>query len=197
MQRWQAALDDTDEWLTELLTGSARWRMLRLLLKLSEFGDEKGCIWMPTRQEMGAMLDMTFETASRLISALRRENLAQDVHAIEGGFGEQQLLANLNNYLQQYTGNIRGAQNDYNAALNTAYQSAEIEYFVGNAEPAVVVCSGKNFGWVSKIAFKAGTRHCGCRRRGRNRHGAIIRRAHACAPWVDRPYQPSALRSIG
>jgi malonyl-CoA/methylmalonyl-CoA synthetase len=43
--------------------------------------------------------------------------------------------------------------------LNTAYQSAEIEYFVGNAEPAVVVCSGKNFGWVSKIAFKAGTRH--------------------------------------
>ena len=43
--------------------------------------------------------------------------------------------------------------------LNTAYQSAEIEYFVGNAEPSVVVCSGANFGWVSKIAFKAGTAH--------------------------------------
>jgi malonyl-CoA/methylmalonyl-CoA synthetase len=43
--------------------------------------------------------------------------------------------------------------------LNTAYQSAEIEYFVGNAEPAVVVCSGKNFAWVSKIAFQAGTQH--------------------------------------
>jgi malonyl-CoA/methylmalonyl-CoA synthetase len=43
--------------------------------------------------------------------------------------------------------------------LNTAYQSAEIEYFVGNAEPAVVVCSSKNFGWVSKIAFKAGTQN--------------------------------------
>ncbi len=43
--------------------------------------------------------------------------------------------------------------------LNTAYQAAEIEYFVGNAEPSVVVCSGKNFGWVSKIAFKAGTKH--------------------------------------
>jgi malonyl-CoA/methylmalonyl-CoA synthetase len=41
--------------------------------------------------------------------------------------------------------------------LNTAYQSAEIEYFIGNAEPSVVVCSAKNFGWVSKIAFKAGT----------------------------------------
>jgi malonyl-CoA/methylmalonyl-CoA synthetase len=43
--------------------------------------------------------------------------------------------------------------------LNTAYQSAEIEYFIGNAEPAVVVCTGKNFGWVSRIAFKAGTKH--------------------------------------
>ncbi|MGH8847984.1 MAG: AMP-binding protein, partial [Polaromonas sp.] len=43
--------------------------------------------------------------------------------------------------------------------LNTAYQSAEIEYFIGNAEPAVVVCSSKNFGWVSKIAFQAGTQN--------------------------------------
>jgi malonyl-CoA/methylmalonyl-CoA synthetase len=41
--------------------------------------------------------------------------------------------------------------------LNTAYQSAEIEYFIGNAEPSVVVCSPANFGWVSKLAFKAGT----------------------------------------
>ena len=43
--------------------------------------------------------------------------------------------------------------------LNTAYQASEIEYFIGNAEPAVVVCAGKNFGWVSKIAFLAGTKH--------------------------------------
>ena len=43
--------------------------------------------------------------------------------------------------------------------LNTAYQAGEIEYFVGNAEPAVVVCSGRNFHWVSKIAFRAGTQH--------------------------------------
>ncbi len=43
--------------------------------------------------------------------------------------------------------------------LNNGYQSAEIEYFIGNAEPAVVVCAKRNFGWVSKIAFLAGTRH--------------------------------------
>lgn len=41
--------------------------------------------------------------------------------------------------------------------LNTAYQSAEMAYFIGNAEPAVVVCSSQNFGWVSKLAFRAGT----------------------------------------
>jgi malonyl-CoA/methylmalonyl-CoA synthetase len=43
--------------------------------------------------------------------------------------------------------------------LNTAYQSSEIGYFIGNAEPSVVVCSGKNFGWVSKLAFQAGTQN--------------------------------------
>jgi malonyl-CoA/methylmalonyl-CoA synthetase len=43
--------------------------------------------------------------------------------------------------------------------LNTAYQAAEIEYFIGNAEPAVVVCAPQHFGWVSKIAFTAGTRN--------------------------------------
>ncbi len=43
--------------------------------------------------------------------------------------------------------------------LNTAYQAGEVEYFIGNAEPAVVVCSGRNFGWFSKLAFKAGTAH--------------------------------------
>ncbi len=41
--------------------------------------------------------------------------------------------------------------------LNTAYQSAEMEYFIQDAQPAVVVCSGKNFGWISKMAFLAGT----------------------------------------
>jgi malonyl-CoA/methylmalonyl-CoA synthetase len=59
--------------------------------------------------------------------------------------------------------------------LNTAYQSAEIEYFVGNAEPAVVVCSPKNFGWVSKIAFTAGTKFVFTL--GDDRTGSLLERA--------------------
>ena len=43
--------------------------------------------------------------------------------------------------------------------LNPAYQSSELDYFIGNAEPAVVVCAGDDFGWVSKLAFKGGARH--------------------------------------
>ena len=62
--------------------------------------------------------------------------------------------------------------------LNTAYQSAEIEYFVGNAEPSVVVCSGPNFGWVSKIAFKAGTAHVFTL--NDDRTGTLLERAAHC-----------------
>ncbi|MFC5523808.1 malonate--CoA ligase [Polaromonas jejuensis] len=63
--------------------------------------------------------------------------------------------------------------------LNTAYQSAEIEYFIGNAEPAVVVCSPKNFGWVSKIAFKAGTQNVFTL--GDDRSGSLLDRAGHCS----------------
>ncbi|HVE54967.1 MAG TPA: malonyl-CoA synthase [Ramlibacter sp.] len=59
--------------------------------------------------------------------------------------------------------------------LNTAYQKAEIEYFVGNAEPAVVVCTPANFGWVSKIAFQAGTQHVFTL--GDDRTGSLLQRA--------------------
>ncbi|WP_165645855.1 malonate--CoA ligase [Bordetella bronchiseptica] len=43
--------------------------------------------------------------------------------------------------------------------LNTAYREAEIEYFLGNAEPAVVVCTSANAGWVRRAAAKAGSAH--------------------------------------
>ena len=42
--------------------------------------------------------------------------------------------------------------------LNPAYQASELEHFITDAAPAVVVCAGKNFGWVSKLAFQRGVR---------------------------------------
>ena len=79
--------------------------------------------------------------------------------------------------------------------LNTAYQSGEIEYFIGNAEPAVVVCSPANFGWVSKIAFKAGTRHVFTL--GDDRTGSLLNRAaHQSDQHTPVPTQADDLAAI-
>jgi len=73
--------------------------------------------------------------------------------------------------------------------LNTAYQSAEIEYFITNAGPAVVVCSPANFGWVSKIAFQCGTQSVFTL--GDDRSGTLLERAVHCAD-THTPAQKSA-----
>ncbi|MES2960260.1 MAG: malonyl-CoA synthase [Pseudomonadota bacterium] len=59
--------------------------------------------------------------------------------------------------------------------LNTAYQQGEIEYFVGNAEPSVLVCSPRNFPWVSPLAFKAGVKNVFTL--GDDRTGSLLERA--------------------
>ncbi len=43
--------------------------------------------------------------------------------------------------------------------LNTAYQATELAYFIGNAEPAVVVCAKRNFPWISKLCFAANVKN--------------------------------------
>ena len=59
--------------------------------------------------------------------------------------------------------------------LNTAYQADEIAYFIGNAEPAVVVCAPQRFAAVSRIAFSAGTAHVFTL--GDARDGSLLQRA--------------------
>lgn len=70
--------------------------------------------------------------------------------------------------------------------LNTAYQAAELEYFIGNAEPAVFVCAPKHFGWLSTLAFQRGVKHVFTL--GEDRSGSLLERArhqpmvHTVAP---------------
>src|SRR6185436_2706564 len=59
--------------------------------------------------------------------------------------------------------------------LNNAYQQHEIEYFIGDAEPAVVVCAPKNFTWISRLAFKGGTKNVFTL--GDDRTGSLLERA--------------------
>jgi malonyl-CoA/methylmalonyl-CoA synthetase len=61
--------------------------------------------------------------------------------------------------------------------LNTAYQGAEIEYFITDAQPSVLVCSSRNFAWVSRIAFSAGVRYCFTL--DEDRSGSLLQRAVA------------------
>lgn len=96
LQRWQHALASADSWLTDLSTGSARQRVARLILHLAEQDEPHRCQLLG-REDIGAMLGITTETASRNIAEFRRkgwltetghnEYLA-DVAAISADLGE-------------------------------------------------------------------------------------------------------------
>jgi malonyl-CoA/methylmalonyl-CoA synthetase len=73
--------------------------------------------------------------------------------------------------------------------LNTAYQASELEYFIANAEPGVLVCAPKSFPWASKLAFQAGTQNVFTL--GDDRSGSLLDRA-AQMPDAHTPVQRSA-----
>lgn len=94
MKELQGALRETEQWLVDMAsTGvSARVRMARLLLRLR---DGESCrIYNFSREELGLMLGITIETASRIIAAFLREGLLE-----KGGAGGR-----------FYTGNITGLE---------------------------------------------------------------------------------------
>ncbi|MBC7500239.1 MAG: malonyl-CoA synthase [Herminiimonas sp.] len=79
--------------------------------------------------------------------------------------------------------------------LNTAYRASEIDYFLDNARPAVVVCAPLNFGWVAKIAFRAGARHVFTL--GEQRNGSLLERAtHHADSFETAHAEPSDLAAI-
>jgi CRP/FNR family transcriptional regulator len=77
MRRWQRALEEAETWIADLATGAARRRVLKLLAKLDGHADDAGAFWLPRRDVMGAMLDMTVETCSRSVSQLRRDGVLE------------------------------------------------------------------------------------------------------------------------
>jgi malonyl-CoA/methylmalonyl-CoA synthetase len=59
--------------------------------------------------------------------------------------------------------------------LNPAYRQAEMDYFLGDAQPAVVVCAPGDFQWLSRVAFQKGVRHVFTL--GTDRTGTLLDRA--------------------
>ncbi len=78
MRRWQHALSEADAWLTQLSTGPARTRVARLLLRLTDPATQACTIL--GREDMGAMLGITTETASRTVAAFKREGIVTEGH---------------------------------------------------------------------------------------------------------------------
>lgn len=74
MKRWQRALEEADLWITQLSTGSAKQRVARLLQRLVCNTDTHEC-QLFNREDMGAMLGITTETASRTIADFKRSGV--------------------------------------------------------------------------------------------------------------------------
>ncbi|MEE9345754.1 MAG: Crp/Fnr family transcriptional regulator [Methylococcales bacterium] len=69
--RWQKAVSDADTWLAELTTGVSKRRVASLLLYLENNKDTENC-YIPSREDIGAVLSITTETASRIIAEFGR-----------------------------------------------------------------------------------------------------------------------------
>lgn len=71
LSRWQRALSDADAWLTTLSSGPAPQRVARLLVYLAGSHPGQRC-FLPSRDDIGAMLGIASETASRVTADLKR-----------------------------------------------------------------------------------------------------------------------------
>lgn len=77
MEKWHEALTTADGFLTGLSTGSARQRLARLLLLLSEEKPDEP-VRLFTREDIGSLLAVTLETASRTVSEFKRSGAVRE-----------------------------------------------------------------------------------------------------------------------
>lgn len=76
MQKWQRTLKEADDWLADLNFGTASQRVAGLVLKMRHPADPGTCTLF-SREDMGAVLDLKFETVSREISKLLRDEILE------------------------------------------------------------------------------------------------------------------------
>ncbi|MCU7835029.1 MAG: Crp/Fnr family transcriptional regulator [gamma proteobacterium symbiont of Taylorina sp.] len=81
--RWQKMLNMADLWITQLSTGKIRTRVSRLLLLLSK-NSLDDTFYMPTREDIGNILGITTESASKVTAEFKRNGwlkLLENNHA--------------------------------------------------------------------------------------------------------------------
>lgn len=81
LKRWQRNLDQADAFIAELSTGTSQVRMARLLLLLD--GKEGLLQGSPLhREDMGQILGISTETASRIIAEFKRQGIVREVDGL-------------------------------------------------------------------------------------------------------------------
>lgn len=73
MKRWHATVQDADRWITTMSTGNAKARMAHLFLYL--VAEAHNDCRLFSREEVGAILGLTPETASHTISDFKRSGV--------------------------------------------------------------------------------------------------------------------------
>lgn len=77
LERWQRAVDQADNFIAALSTGSAEARLARLLLGIACEQDPHTAFVL-SREDMGALLGVTTETASRAMAEFKRRGLVRE-----------------------------------------------------------------------------------------------------------------------
>jgi CRP/FNR family transcriptional regulator, anaerobic regulatory protein len=77
LERWQSGIDEADLFITLFSTGSSHARMARLLLEMDK---KENRVWglTITREDMGNILGISTETASRTIAEFKRSHLIKE-----------------------------------------------------------------------------------------------------------------------
>ncbi|MGD8312444.1 MAG: Crp/Fnr family transcriptional regulator [Gammaproteobacteria bacterium] len=77
VERWYDYLHEADIWITQFSTGPIRGRVARLLSFLVELDPESAGdqVQLLTCEEMGSVLGVTGESASRILAELKRERI--------------------------------------------------------------------------------------------------------------------------
>lgn len=87
IRHWHHAVRRADDWLTHYSTGTGRQRVARLLIDLHDLAaldaEERAeagppLVELPSRDDVGAILGITKETASRAVADLRRAGLLRN-----------------------------------------------------------------------------------------------------------------------
>lgn len=76
--RWEQGLNEADRFITELSTGTAESRVAHLLLFLQHDSADGSCMVL-SREDMGAMLGITTETASRVMAEFKRRGITREI----------------------------------------------------------------------------------------------------------------------